>query len=129
MHFRGLVFDFQAAEDGDAADDELLGWCVGWRMAGLVAVAAKNSHAIDYYVPSARDADFTTAENHRSLNHGLVTVYFRLSEIDFAAAKYRRHLAALKIPGAHLVFAGAENTRAGDMRTVGFELLSGFKWL
>src|ERR1700756_1091331 len=53
VHFRGLVFDFQAAEDSDAADDQLLGWRVGWRMAGLVAVAAKNSHAIDYYVPSA----------------------------------------------------------------------------
>lgn len=55
----GLVFDFQAAEDGDAADDELFGWRVGWGMTGLIAVAAKNSDAVDHDIPGARNTNLS----------------------------------------------------------------------
>src|SRR5579864_2307384 len=125
----GLVFDFQAAEDGDASDDELFGGRVRWGMAGLVAIAAKNSHAVDHNIPGARNTNLSAAENHSRLNHGLVAVYFGLREIDFAAAEDRRHFTGLEIPRADLMFAAAKYARARDVRTVGIELLSGFKRL
>src|ERR1700730_6580147 len=98
-------------------------------MAGLIAIATKNSDAIDDYIPSARNTNLTTAENHRGLNHGLVALYFGFGEIDFAAAKDRRHLASLEIPRADLVFSTAEYACAGDVRAVGIELLPCLEWL
>ena len=68
-------------------------------VASSIAGSSKDSYAIDDYLPSCRNANFTAAENGDNFNHNLVSLKIGLGQIDLKAAKDRHDFSAHEILG------------------------------
>jgi hypothetical protein len=93
-----LVLDFDATEDGRAADIESLasgGW-ISLNILCLVIVSAEDSDALHNDIPIDRDANFSAAENSIGFDESLVAGHFSTGEIKLISAKNGAEIRALK---------------------------------